>query len=149
MGVNLTSGIWDPAKVTEIASRSLTRLAKIFKQQQKDAQVAGPHTGIVYESNNVGVGVGFTRVHQASAWGERPAPDTFNLVNSLEDEKTGPLVHSVYVDDSSAPYGKWLQNPSGLNRPIANQADADAFKESEAFSQEILRAQGEMAKGGS
>lgn len=65
-------------------------------------------------------------MHRASAWGEPPAPDTFNLVNAVEDRQISKTLHEVYVDESKAPYGVPLQD--GLNRPIITQELMDDFE---------------------
>lgn len=115
MPVDYNSPVWDDAKRVDIASRCLTRLAKKFKVESVNAQIAGPHTGRIY---NNGSGVGFRRYHQASARGEFAAPDTTNLINSMEDEKLSPLQHQVFVDDGKAPYGKWVADPNVLGRKV-------------------------------
>lgn len=126
MTVNLDSPIWDEAAREQIVSRGLTRIAKKFKQKTVTAMIEGVHTGAYYRPRLGGPGLGFTRLHHASARSERPSPDTLNLVNSVEDEKIAPLQHAVFVNDAQAPYGKYLQ--FGMDRPIMTGADVVEFE---------------------
>ncbi len=144
MPVELTSPVWNATERVEVASRCLTRLAKRFKVERVSAMSAGPHTGVVYKRSGGG---NFQRFHRASARGERPAPDTNNLLNSVKDQKIASLQHAVYVDDAKAPYGKWLQDPLVLDRPIATLADAEDFMKTQAAVSELNKAGGEMAGG--
>ncbi len=138
---NLNSGVWDDEQRAGIVSRALTRLAKRFKTTIKDNMVAGPHSGVLYKRS---AGAGFNRFHRASARGERPSPDTFNLVNSVTDEKLSPTNHRIFVDDSKAPYAKYLQDPEILDRPIATLEDAEAFIETVEAQAEIDKAKAEL-----
>lgn len=147
MPVDLNSPVWNDLQRAEVVSRCLTRLAKRFKTERVAAMVAGPHTGVLYKPKLGGPGPGFNRFHRASARGERPAPDTTNLINSVEDLKLATLQHAVYVDDSKAPYGKWLQDPDVLDRPIATLADAEEFMISPAAVNEVNKAKTELANG--
>lgn len=147
MPVELNSPIWNELQRADVVSRCLTRLAKRFKVERIDAMVAGPHTGLLYKPQLGGPGVGFNRFHRASARGERPAPDTTNLINSVEDLKLATLQHAVYVDDAKAPYGKWLQDPEVLDRPIATFADAEIFIHGPAALNEINKAKNELTSG--
>lgn len=144
MPVELTSPVWHDLERNEIVSRCLTRLAKRFKTERIAAMVAGPHTGVNYKRTGGG---GFQRFHRASARGERPAPDTTNLINSVEDLKLAALQHAVYVDDNKAPYGKWLQDPDVLDRPIATKADAEIFMASPEAITEVTKARNELTSG--
>lgn len=147
MPVELTSPVWHELQRAEIVSRCLTRLAKRFKVERVEAMVAGPHTGILYKPALGGPGTGFNRFHRASARGQRPAPDTTNLINSVEDLKLATLQHAVYVDDAKAPYGKWLQDPTVLDRPIATLQDAEAFMASPVAIVEVNKAKAELTNG--
>jgi ribosomal protein L15 len=144
MPVDLNSPVWIDPQRLDVVSRCLTRLAKRFKAQQVQAMVAGPHTGVNYKKAGA---EGFQRFHRASARGERPAPDTTNLINSVEDLKLASLQHAVYVDDAKAPYGKWLQDPDVLDRPIATKADAEAFMQSPEAKNELNKAKNELSNG--
>lgn len=139
MGLN--SPIWNDQERVQIVSRCLSRLARKFKVERVQAMVAGPHTGRLYPRKG---GVGFRRFHRASARGERPSPDTTNLINSLDHEKISDLRYSVNVDDVKAPYGKWLQDPDNLDRPIATIGDAEAFMESQKAVDELNKARAEL-----
>jgi hypothetical protein len=147
MPTNFTSPVFDPTTSGNIISRALTRLVKRFKNNQVQAMVIGPHTGRLYESRNVGHGVGFKRYHRASARGGAPSPDTFNLINALKDEKVTQLDHRIYVDDSQAPYGKYLQDPEILDRPIATKEQAEEFIKTPEGLNEILKARAELING--
>lgn len=144
MPLEFNSPVFDDTQRLEVASRCLTRLAKRFKAERVAAMVAGPHTGVLYKRAGGG---NFQRFHRASARGERPAPDTTNLINSVVDQKLSALQHTVFVDDSKAPYGKWLQDPLVLDRPIATLADAEAFMQKPEAQAELNKAKAEMATG--
>lgn len=144
MPVDLNSPVWDDLKQSDIVSRCLTKLAKRFKSERVDAMVAGPHTGILYRRPGP---TGAQRFHRASARGERPAPDTTNLINSVEDQKLSPTQHTVYVDDAKAPYGKWLQDEGNLDRPIANLQDGEDFMQTPYAKATLEKVKVEMASG--
>lgn len=144
MPVDLNSPVWNDLQRNDVVSRCLTRLAKRFKTERVEAMVAGPATGILYKK---GSGAGFQRFHRASARGERPAPDTTNLINSVQDLKLAALQHAVYVDDSSAPYAKWLQDPEVLDRPIMTLDDAEIFLNGPVGIAEREKAATELANG--
>lgn len=127
--VRFESDIFDPDRRVQILRNGNIRLAKRFKDVTRQAMIDETHTGILYQPRNPGQGAGFTRSHRASARGERPAPDTMNLVNSLGDESISDTEHKVFVDDSQAPYAKWLQE--NMDRPIMTQGDTDTFIEGE------------------
>lgn len=101
------------------------------------------HTGRIYRLN---AGPGFTRFHQASARGERPAQNTGALINAIDDRKVSINVHEVFIDDDRAPHGKWLQNPAGLDRPTFKQGDTSEFMDSEG-KQEITRTLAQLTGG--
>ena len=147
MPVELNSPVWHDLQRADVISRCLTRLAKRFKMERIEAMVAGPHTGRLYKPQLGGPGTGFQRFHQASARGQHPAPDTTNLINSVEDLKLAMLQHAVYVDDAKAPYGKWLQDPDVLDRPIATLIDAELFLESPMAKVDLEKAKVELANG--
>lgn len=144
MPIELTSPVWYDQQRLDVVSRCLTRLAKRFKAERVEAMVAGPATGRLYKRE---AGGNFQRFHRASAWGKRPAPDTTNLINSVEDLKLAFLQHAVYVDDEKAPYGKFLQDPDVLDRPIATLGDAELFLESPTAKLELNKAKLELANG--
>lgn len=144
MPVELTSPVWNDQQRAEVVSRCLTRLAKKFKAERVEAMVAGPATGRLYKRK---AGGNFQRFHRASARGERPAPDTTNLINSVEDLKLATLQHAVYVEDSKAPYGKFLQDPDVLDRPIATLGDAELFLDGPSAQLELNKAKLELANG--
>ncbi len=141
-GVKLTSAVFNKPRSKAIVSRGLTRIAKRFKKITVDNMTQSNAAGRTYKR---GAGPGFSRFHQASARGQRPEPDTFNLVNSVRDSKKTELKHDVFVDDGKAPYGKYLQNPSGLNRPIATKEDADRYAADE-MQEEVQRIRRELVK---
>lgn len=144
MPVELNSPVWNDLQRKEIASRCLTRLAKKFKQERRDAMAFDSHTGIIYRR---GSGDGFRRYHQASARGQSPAVDTGNLINSLVDNKLSLLQHEVAVDDSRAAYGKWLNDPAVLDRPTIRLEQAETFLDGPYAQSEIRKATSEMVNG--
>jgi hypothetical protein len=142
---NLDSAVFNDATVEEVISRMLNRVAKRFKNDRKQAMATDTHTGRIYSR---GGGAGFRHYHQASARGQSPAIDTFNLTNSLKDEKTAGLSHRVYVDDLQAPYGKYLQDPDILDRPIATLEQAEVFLETPEARNEIEQCRQELCSPG-
>lgn len=135
----------------------VSRQARDFKTLTKQRQIAGPHTGAVVSR---GSGDGFRLRHQQSARGERPAPDTFTLVNSIEDQPATivrgfargtsfPTAFEVFIQERINPrngapssyYGERLQ--VALGREIMTEADAlEAERKMEleagAFLRELL-----------
>jgi hypothetical protein len=101
--LKLDSKIFDKAARRREFSQIVRTSAKEFRQAIRDKMINSPHTGRLYERRG---GAGFRRRHQASRRGERPAPDTFRLVNSVVDAKTGEFSASVEV---KADYGEILQ----------------------------------------
>lgn len=132
--------IFKPGKRAQVVSNALTRVGKRFKQKTKDQMVRSQPTGRLYRKS---AGAGFTRQHRASAWGQRPAVDTTNLVNQVKDRKESQVSVRVYVDDSKAPYGKWLQD--NLNRPIITEEDVNRFGNNE-MKEEMERALRQLLK---
>ncbi len=151
--VDLNSAAFNDTQVDAVISRMLSRLAKRFKQERKDDMANSPHTGKLYARSRRGAGGrgrrqgGFRTYHQASRYGERPAPDTFNLTNALKDEQTSTLSHRVFVDDDQAPYAKYLQSPR-LERPIADLLDAKIFLKQAEARREMEQAVSEMGYEG-
>lgn len=143
MSLDLNSPIWDDAQEQQIVSNMLTRIAKGFKQREISLMEQEAHTGRIYKRSK---GDGFVTYHQASARGERPARDTGNLIDSVEDQKQSPMAHSVYVDDASAPYGKYLQDETVLDRPIFKDEDVEEFR-GDQMQVEMSRAAAELTKG--
>lgn len=72
------------------------RLAKEFRRDLQQKMINGPHTGKI-TTRGKARGAGFSRRHQASRRGERPAPDTNSLVNSIEDRPISELSAEVEV----------------------------------------------------
>ena len=112
VSVNFIDPIFDKAKREGIVSRGLTRIGKRFKILVVDTMIKTPARGALYAARfGSSQGTGFTRAHRASIKGDPPSPDTMNLVRSVKDQKKSPTAHEVYVDDSQAPYGKFLERP--------------------------------------
>jgi hypothetical protein len=141
--VDLNSDIWDGAKRTETIELFLTRLAKRFKSKEVQLMEQEIHTGRLYKRTG---SAGFQRFHQASDRGQRPARDTGNLIDSVEDEKSAPLVHDVFVNEATAPYGKYLQDDTVLDRPIFKDTDLEEFHGNE-MQEELDRVKNELIGG--
>lgn len=120
---NFNSAILNHTRRRQIISTASTRIAKKLKATQVQKNLAPPKTGRFYRRRGI---PGATRWHQASARGEYPAQITMNLVNSILDRKQNDAQHSVFVDDTRAPYGKWLTRPR-LGRKIIPFADVQEF----------------------
>lgn len=142
---NLNSAVFNDIQVEEVIARMLTRLAKRFKNDRKTAMATDAHTGRIYSR---GSGAGFRHYHQASARGQSPAVDTFNLTNSIKDEKTAILSHRVFIDDAQAPYGKYLQDRDILDRPIATLEQAKVFLETPEAQNELEQCRQELVSAG-
>lgn len=134
-----TSPIFKGPKRTAIVSNTLTRIAKRFKKLTVDTMVFSQPQGRDYAK---GRGQGFRRVHRASRRGQPPAPDTMNLVRSVEDNKVNPSTHEVYVDGNQAPYGEYLERPR-LMRPIMGRALVKGFEDSQ-MQEEVRRMEREL-----
>jgi hypothetical protein len=103
-----------------------------FKQSTKQKMIQGPHTGKTYARKS---GKGFRRFHRASTKGERPSPDTFKLVNSIESRRIGELKTEI---TANTPYADILQEK--LDRPIMTEKDAkEAEIELQRSYEEALR----------
>jgi hypothetical protein len=123
--IDFKSKIFKPGEREQIISNANTRIAKKFKDRQKRKQTDTQKTGLFYPKYRGGIG-GYRRFHRASSQGEYPAPDTMNLVNSMEDQKMSYDKHAVFVNDSKAPYGKYLVRPR-LKRKILPRDDVKQF----------------------
>jgi len=117
--LKLDSGIFNRSELKRAISRVIVQTAKEFKQSTKDTMTDSPHTGKKYTRRG---GDGFTRTHQASRRGERPAPDSGNLQNAIIDRRTGEFSVSVEIDEEVAAYGDILQNKR--QRKIMTEDDA-------------------------
>lgn len=129
----LDSPIFDIARTKQAGSTALTIAAKTFKDETKRRMTQGPATGRIYSRSR---GPNFRRAHRASARGERPAPDTLKLVNSIGDERIADSVHEV---SANTDYAEILQDK--LDRPIMSEQDA---RQAEADLQRVYDA--EIAK---
>lgn len=103
----IKSPILIPGRLDENISRTIGICLRELSQLIKDNQVYGAHTGARRRSGAINGGV---ISHQASAVGESPAPDTFNLVNSNEIEQFSATTGEVRV---TAVYAAILQNQMG------------------------------------
>lgn len=130
---SFTDPIFNRAAREGVISRGLTRKAKRYKKKVVDTMVQTPATGRVYAKGNA---TGFTRAHRASSKGNPPAVDTGNLIRSVEDHKTSPTTHEVYVDDPKAPYGKYLERPR-LDRPIMGDLLTRRFEATEGREEDL------------
>jgi len=117
--LKLDSKIFNRGELERTVSKVVVQTAKEFKQSTKDTMADSPHTGKTYTR---GGDKGFTRRHQASRKGERPAPDSGNLSKAIVDRRTGKFSVSVEIDESIAPYGDILQNKK--LRKIMTEDDA-------------------------
>lgn len=85
--------------------------------------ITGPHTGTISTRGKVR-GDGFSRRHQVSRRGERPAPDTNALLESITDEKTSDLSGVVEVE---AEHGAILQAGGRLVMTDEDREEANSL----------------------
>lgn len=114
--INLNSTIFKATERRQGFSNFVARQAKDFKNLTKRRILDGEKTGRRYRRRG---GAGFTRSHQASAKGERPAVDSGRLLNSIDDKRISETSAEVFV---GAPYAVHLQEK--LDRPIMTEQDA-------------------------
>lgn len=117
--VRLDSKIFSESARRAALSRAVNQTLKIFRNSTKQKMIRGVRSGEVRKRIR---GSDFRVERRRSAKGERPAPDTFNLVNAVIDFKTSDLAGTVEVDEQKAPYADHLQND--LDRPIMTAEDA-------------------------
>lgn len=121
--LQLDSPIFDKAKRSGAIRRVVRQSAKEFKNSLRGKMINSPHTGKVYRRRS---GNGFSRGHQASRRGERPAPETFNLANSITDKFINDFEATVEVTAKSKDgfdYPEHLQDEMG--REIMTEADVE------------------------
>lgn len=115
--VTLRSQIFSDTARRQAFSNFVTRERKDFKDLTKRRMIESRPLGRNYRRKR---GASFTRFHQASARGQRPAIDTGTLLNSIQDRRTGDFSGEVFA---GADYAKYLQSER-LDRPIMNEQDA-------------------------
>ncbi|HEX8289820.1 MAG TPA: hypothetical protein VF556_17695 [Pyrinomonadaceae bacterium] len=98
--LKLDSKLFDETERKRILAAPVRQSAKEFKTDLKNKMIFGPHTGRETTRGKES-GDGFTRKHRASRRGERPAPDTNSLVNSIEDK---PLSEFSAIVEVTKPY---------------------------------------------
>lgn len=113
----LQSPIFDKAARSQVISKVVRDAAKRFKVSTKEKMTSGTRSGRVYARKR---GASFRRAHRASARGERPAPDTLKLLNSIQDKSIGAFKSQV---STNVPYASILQEE--LDRPIMSERDAE------------------------
>lgn len=116
INVELDSPIFKEPQRRQAFSNFARRQAKDFKNLTKRRMLQSKPTGRLYKRRR---GPGFTRSHQASAYGQRPAIDTGKLLNSIKDRRLDEFSAEAYA---GAEYAKHLQS-EGLNRPIMSDSD--------------------------
>lgn len=131
--VKLDSQIFKDVSRRQAVSNLVGRNAKDFKNLTKRRMIESRPTGRLYRRSR---GAGFIRSHRASAKGQRPAIDSGNLLNSVQDKRTGEFTAEASV---GAEYAKYLQSRR-LKRPIMSDRDA-------AEAQAKLNRDGEQAIG--
>lgn len=122
----LNSKLFDKANRTQPFANLISKNAREFRQSTKQKMVNDSKSGRLYQKRR---GANFRRAHRASARGERPAPDTQTLLNSISDRSVSDLSSEVYIADKVNPdsgtvttkYGPILQEK--LGRPIMVDED--------------------------
>lgn len=100
--VKLDSKIFNRGELRRAAAKVVKKSAKNFVSDVADKMENSPHTGDVVTKAR---GENFKVRHRQSRRGERPAPFSRNLLNSLEAKQTGELVWQV---DSNSEYADKL-----------------------------------------
>lgn len=115
--LKLNAKIFNPQERKRAFSRVPSKAARAFRDSTKKAMLESNPTGNLVKKRS---GKGFQRFHRQSRRGERPSPDTLNLVNSITAQKTGGMSAKTQI---TAEYGARLQED--LNRPIMSDADVE------------------------
>lgn len=121
--LKLTAPIFSKTKRRQAFSNVVRRAIKGFRRSLQEKMIAGPHTGKI-TTRGKSRGGGFSRQHQASRVGERPAPDSNELINSITDEMTGELSGLVRVE---AEHGEILQKSGRLVMTDDDRREAEAL----------------------
>lgn len=98
--VRLDSKIFKSAERRRALSVVVSKNARDFRESTKRKMRDSTPTGKVYERG--GRGAGFRRSHRASARGERPAPDSGNLLRNVKSRDVSELHSVVEVDTNYA-----------------------------------------------
>lgn len=114
--VRLESPLFNKAGRSQTISNFVRKQSRDFKNLTKRRMLQSKPTGRLYARKR---GAGFTRFHQASASGQRPAIDTGTLLNSISDRRIGAFKAEAFA---GAAYAKYLQS-ARLNRPIMSDRD--------------------------
>lgn len=126
--VKLDSKIFDKTQRRAAIASAVSKTAKSFKDSTKRKMVEQRASGKTYDKKVRGRS--FVRRHRASARGQRPQPDTLNLVNAVTDKRSSEFTSEVFIDHRINPengadaqeYAERLQN--SMNRPIMSEQDA-------------------------
>lgn len=119
--LRLDAKIFNASERRRAFRKVVSQSAKAHRRALQEKMIYGPHTGRV-TTRGKSRGDGFTRRHQASREGERPAPDTNTLINSISSEMTGELSAKVEIE---AEYGEILQKGGRLVMTETDVAEAD------------------------
>lgn len=114
--IRLDSTVFNEARRRQIISNWARKQARDLKNLTKQRMLRSKPAGRLYRRRS---GSGFQRFHQASAYGQRPAIDTGNLLNSITDRR---LAEFRAATEATAAYAKHLQGEQ-LNRPIISDLD--------------------------
>ena len=125
--INLKARIFNKNLAEQDISNSLTTITKLFRRKTVNNMVYSTPSGVLYTKRS---GAGFRRRHRASAYGERPAVDTGNLIRAVKDQKISKTQHDVFIDDNDAAYGRYLESIR-LGRRIMTKDDGENFQQNE------------------
>jgi hypothetical protein len=102
--LKLDSPIFSAEKRKAAGGRAVMKTAREFKESTRRKMVESNPTGRIYQK---GRGVGFTRSHQASRRGERPAVDSGRLANSGKVKRISSVEAEVTIGEN-LPYTEKL-----------------------------------------
>jgi hypothetical protein len=129
--VTLDSKIFDRATRGQKLQSFVNRQAKEFKRLTQTRMIESKATGVIVPRRKVSrYGPGFERRHQRSSRGQRPAIETTNLMNAVDDRQTSETSAEVFIQprpnpetgQSASEYGEILQEK--LGRRIMDEQDA-------------------------
>jgi hypothetical protein len=102
--LKLDSPIFSTEKRKAAGGRAVMKTARAFKDSTRRKMVESNPSGRIYRKTS---GVGFTRSHQASRRGERPAVESGNLARSGKVKRISPVETEVSIGEN-LPYTEKL-----------------------------------------
>jgi hypothetical protein len=133
--LNLDSGLFSQNKRQAAGGRAVRKTARSFVRELQNKMENSPHTGSVVTKAR---GAGFRVRHQQSSRGQRPAPFTRKLLNSIRARR---LSESESIVEIGAEYAEKLQNELGrviVSRQDEREAQSDLDRNLESELIQLL-----------